>query len=236
LTIDPMEIAFILVIVVVVVGMVGYLAYLAEKKRREALFALAQKLGWRFDPSRDHRHDREYANFALFRRGHSRCAFNTLTGEMTIQDRRYAAKMGDFRYKITSGSGKNRRTRTYTFSYLIVDMPFRGTPPLLIRREGMFDKLAGFFGFGDINFESAEFSRRFHVSSSDRKFAYDVITARMMEFLLTSDPLTIDIEHNRLCLSDGRRTWQPDEFERRVQWVEQFFDLWPKHVKVALEG
>ena len=50
----------------------GYLAWLAEKKRREAMAALAARLGWSFDPSRDRDHDEQYAHFKIFRHGHGR--------------------------------------------------------------------------------------------------------------------------------------------------------------------
>ena len=46
-----------------------------------------------------------------------------------------------------------RTTRTHRFSYLIVHLPFSGLPDLLIRPEGVFDKMAGAFGFDDIDFE-----------------------------------------------------------------------------------
>ena len=49
--------------------------------------------------------------------------------------------------------------------------------------EGLFDKLAGFVGFADINFESEEFSKRFHVKSDDKQFAYALIHPQMMEWL-----------------------------------------------------
>ena len=64
-------------------------------------------------------------------------------------------------------SGKSTQTHTYRFSYLIAHVPFAGVPALLNRREGMFDKIAGAFGFDDIDYESAEFSRRFQVKSAD---------------------------------------------------------------------
>ena len=40
------------------------------------------------------------------------------------------------------------------------------------------------FGYQDIKFESAEFSKTFCVRSPDKKFAYDVCNAKMMEYLL----------------------------------------------------
>ena len=230
---SPLVIVFI-VVAVCVIGLFAYLSYLAEKKRREELFALATELGWTFYPQRDYSHDEQYAHFELFRRGHGRCAFNTLFGSLTIDGRHYDAKMGDFLYKVTSGSGKSRKTTTYRFSYLIVHLPFPQAPSLLIRPEGMFDKFASFIGFDDIDFESAEFSRKFFVGSSNKRFAYDVIDPRMMEFLLATMPPTIDIEHGRGLFSDGRVRWSVEEFKNMLHWVTAFFDHWPRHVRDTL--
>jgi hypothetical protein len=232
---EPLLFILIPIGIVLVAGL-AYMAWLAEKKRREALMALAAQLGWRFDPRRDRDHDDEYAHFEIFRRGHSRAAYNTLTGEVEIGGRRFPAKMGDFLYKITTSTGKSTTTRTYRFSYLILHLPYGGVPDLLIRREGVLDKIAGAFGFDDIDFESAEFSRRFCVKSPDKRFAYDVVHPRMIEFLLAGSPPAIDIEYGRCCFSDGRRRWEPRQFQAHLAWIGQFFDHWPDHVKASLES
>ncbi|TVQ57016.1 MAG: hypothetical protein EA377_01360 [Phycisphaerales bacterium] len=233
-----MEILIIIVILGVlalfIAGVIHY--HRKEKERRESLQALATELGWTFSPHYDRSHDDLYAHFELFRRGHGRAAYNTLSGPLEIKGRPYSAKMGDFTYKVTSGTGKNRRTTTYHFSYLIVHLPFGQVPALIIRREGLFDRVAGFFGYGSISFESAEFNRRFYVNGDDKKFAYDVLHPRMMEFLMQTEPPTIDIEHGRMCLSDGRQRWSPEEFRRQIEWMQRFFENWPKHVKADLEA
>jgi hypothetical protein len=219
-------------------GLVGLLVAWgrrAARLRRAALAALAAEWGWRFDPDHDAAHDEEYAHFELFRRGHSRSAYNTLSGALTLDGRRWPAKAGDFRYMVTSSDGKHTTTHTYVFSYLIVHLPFRGVPDLLIPREGLFDKLAGVFGFDDIDFESEEFSRRYCVKSPDKRFAYAVVHPRMMEFLLAEQPPAIDIEQGRCCLTDGRSRWSPEEFRGRREVAVRFFEHWPEHLLVGLE-
>ncbi len=227
---SPATIILLVLLVLALVGVAGYLGWRAEKQRREALASLARRLGWTFDSSRDSDHDDEYAHFEIFRRGHGRAAFNTMTGEMEIDGRHWPVKMGDFVYKVRRRSGKTTQTHTYRFSYAILHLPFPQVPDLLVRREGMFDKVAGALGFDDIDFESAEFSRRFHVKSTDKRFAYDVIHPRMMEFLMGSNAPTVDIEHGRCCLSDGKRRWEPADFEATLAWARDFFDRWPDHV------
>jgi hypothetical protein len=212
------------------VAVFAWLNYLQQQKRREAMGDLAIELGWNIDPWPDELHDEQYAHFEIFRRGHSRSAYNTLTGDVQIKNQHWPAKMGDFIYKVTSGSGKNRRTKTYRFSYLILETPFMLAPALLIRPEGVFDRIAGVFGFDDIDFESEEFSRKFHVKSRDKKFAYDVCHSRMMEFLLATKPPCVDIERGRCCISDGTRVWEPEQFKATVRWIQQFYGQWPEHV------
>jgi len=219
----------VIIIVIALVAVAGYYSWLAEKKRQEGLAALAQELGLRFDPGVDHDHDDEYAQFEIFRRGHSRAARNTLHGSIKLFDQDCQMVAGDFRYKVTSGSGKNRSTTTYRFSYLIVHPPWH-TPSLLIRPEGVFDKIKGAFGFDDIDFESAEFSRKFFVKSSDKRFAYDVLHPRMMEFLLAERPPMIDIEDGALCLSEGSGRWEPERFKAEIFFLSKFCEHWPRHL------
>ena len=228
-----------LIVVAVVAGLAllagaAYWAWLAEKKRQEALAALASELGLRFDPGLDRGHDDRYAQFEIFRRGHSRAARNTLHGSIDLFGRACPIVAGDFRYKVASQSGKSTTTTTYRFSYLIAHPPWR-TPPLLIRPEGIFDKIKGAFGFDDIDFESAEFSRRFYVKSTDKRFAYDVLHPRMMEFLLAERPPMLDIEDGAVCLSDGGSRWEPQRFRDEIAFLRRFCELWPRHLVKELD-
>jgi len=234
----PQE-ALAILIVVLIAGVAiaaAIVAHIQAKKRREALAALAKKLGWDFYPGRDSSHDDQYAHFEIFRKGHSRVAFNTLVGSVRIDGRDFPARMGDFQYKITRRNGKSSSTTTYRFSYLILHLPFPRVPDLLIRPEGFFDKLAGVVGFDDIDFESAEFSKRFCVKSNDKRFAYDVCHPRMMEFLLASGKPSVDIENGRCCISDGRSRWTPEGFTGQLGWIARFFDNWPDHLTSDLDS
>lgn len=214
----------------------GYIGYQQQQQRLADMAALARRLGWQFVPERDSEHDGLYSQFEVFRRGHSRYAYNTLHGTLAINGEACHARMGDYHYKVTSGSGKSRSTSTYCFSYLIVHLPYSQLPTLFIRRENLFDSVAGAFGFDDIDFESAEFSKRYHVKSDDKRFAYDVIYPKMIEYLLNSEPPIVDIEAGKCCLTDGRRVWEVDEFRRHMDWTERFFALWPKHLVSTLKS
>lgn len=207
----------------------AFFAWKAEQARTQALADLAGRLGFDFDPRQNSRHDERYAQFEIFRRGHSRVAKNTMTGQLDLLGASCGVRCGDFRYKVTSSNGKSSSTTTYRFSYVIVHLPWP-TPPLLIRPEGVWDKVAAAFGFDDIDFESAEFSRAFLVKSEDKRFAYDVLHPRMMEFLLANKPPMLDIEDGAMCLSDGSRRWSPEQFEARLRFVREFCERWPRHL------
>jgi hypothetical protein len=144
--------------------------------------------------------------------------------------------MGDYHY-VTTSRDKDGKTTTHThhFSYLLVHLPFQQTPGLFIRPEGFFDKIKRAMGFDDIDFESAEFSKRFYVTSTDKRFAYDVIHPAMMEFLLDRDPPAIDVEQGCCCLGAGNETWTAEEFRANLACAQRFFELWPKHLTSTLE-
>ncbi|HEX6963582.1 MAG TPA: hypothetical protein VF175_17070, partial [Lacipirellula sp.] len=175
--------------------------------------------------------------------GHSAYAYNTLSGSLAADDAVWPVQLGDFHYATTStttDSKGNTRTQTHHhyLSYVILQTPYLEAPELFIRREGFFDKIAGFFGFDDIDFESAEFSKRFVVKGSDKRFAYDVIHPRMMEFLLDAEPPTIDLQRGYCCLTHGEKCWSVAEFEAALAWAAEFFAHWPRHIthSASLEG
>ena len=156
-----------------------WVSVVAERKRRTVLKAVARNLGLAFDPSTDRQLHRAYGH-QLFGRGHSRQATNNMFGTMRLAGYELHVRMGDYRY--VTGHGKHQHT--HRTSYAAFKLPFVRTPNLLIRREGIGDKLVGGIGFDDIDFESEEFSRAFWVKSENGKYAYDVIHPQMMEFLL----------------------------------------------------
>jgi hypothetical protein len=224
---------FLAIVFVVLVG--GYYSYRAQQQRVQELTELAGQLGWQFEDGDDYDHSSQYEQFTEFSQGHSQYAYNTLTGSLPVGGVAWPVKMGDFHYATTSSDGKRTTTHHHTFSYAIIKTPYHQVPDLLIRREGMFDALKNLFGFDDIDFESAEFSRRFCVKSSDKRFAYDVIHPRMIAFLLEYEPWPIDIQTGACLLYGGDSTWTPEEFRATIDWTQHFFELWPDHVKSQLE-
>lgn len=223
------QVLFYVLIAVAVGGAIAISWYLGHK-RREALAKLAGELGFRFDPGKDSSMG-GYGRFDLFAQGRSRAGYNTLSGSVDIAGKRYEVSMGDYRY--TTGSGKHKQT--HHTSYLLASVPFPMVPDVDIRRESLFDKLAAAIGLDDIDFESAEFSSKYHVTSPHKRFAYDLVHPRMMEFLLRVDAPAVQIRDRGVLLTDGGGRWDVESFRRRLWWVREFFELWPPHLLEQLE-
>jgi len=148
---------------------------LKARERREAMARLAAELGFEYYPDDPWNLEDKYAMFELFGRGHSRKAANVICGE--VDGRAVVA----FDYRYTTGSGKNQST--HSCQALVMGLPIVAAG-LRMRSENLFDRVASWVGYDDIDFESDEFSRRYHVASEDRRFAYDILHARLIDYLL----------------------------------------------------
>lgn len=193
-----MEILIFILIAVVIIGGIAYSAYLAHK-RREAMAALASSLGLSYQPGKDYHIASRFGFMNKLAQGSNRYAYNIIQG----QYKSHSVMVFDYHYETYSTDSKGRRkTSHHYFSFFILGMP-KSFPELVISKEGFFSKVAQFFGYDDIDFESAEFSRNFVVRSPDKKFAYDFCNARMIEFLLDNRDLQIEVEHDSLAFFFG---------------------------------
>jgi len=217
------------------IALVG--AWLGQKWERErtgTIGRIATRLGWSFSGEDE---DSEFSNtheqFDCFQRGHTRYAHNQMTGQLEVFGHSLHAEAGDFHYRVTRRSNKSNRTTTHRFSYLLVSLPFGSRlPGMALRTEGLLDKLAGAVGFEDIDFESVEFSRRYHVSGKDRRFVYDVVHPRMIEWMLENPPPHFEISAGvLLSVSHGAADrWEPGEFFSAVEWADGFLSRWPDYL------
>ena len=206
--------------VLALIAVIAIVGYLSALKRREAMMALARRLGLRFSPHKDRHLAKQYRFLDKLRRGHNRYAYNILSGQYQGHD----VMVFDYHYQ--TGSGKN--THHYHISFFMLMLP-AVFPELVIGREGFFSKIAQAVGYDDIDFESHEFSRKFCVRSKNKKFAYDVCNAQMIEYLLANDDLTIEIENHTLAISFQRRL-SPERIEPNVNRLLELRSLLPDYV------
>lgn len=177
-------------IFLVIVGVAALIAggiawsFYAARKRREAMSALANELGLSFSPDNRSAHVRFAPFVSIFDNGRSRASRNVLEGDTEY------GKTVIFEYTYVTGSGKHRTTHFHSVCIIQTKFMFKR---LSIRKEGLFDKIAGMVGFKDIDFASAEFSKRFWVKSDDEGFAREIMTDHMIDFMLKQKE-TPDIE------------------------------------------
>ena len=205
-------------IAIAIVAMV--FGVLAARKRREAMRALAARLGLSFEPGKNRDLARQYKFLDKLRRGRNRYAFNIMSGSY----REHNVTLFDYHYQ--TGSGKD--THHYRISFFILHLPV-SFPELVIGKEGFFSKIAQAIGYDDIDFESHEFSRKFCVRSKDKKFAYDVCNARMIEYLLANTDLNIEIEGGSLAISFDRRL-SLDSIEPNLNRLLEIRSLMPQYL------
>ncbi|MEA3226017.1 MAG: hypothetical protein U9Q07_08705, partial [Planctomycetota bacterium] len=193
---------------------------MSARKRREAMASLAARLGLRFEPAKNRSLPRQYRFLDKLRRGSNRYAYNILSGSYQGHE----IMVFDYHYK--TGSGKN--THHYYFSFFILHLT-AAFPELVIGPEGIFSKIAQAVGYDDIDFESHEFSSKFCVRSANKKFAYDVCNARMIEYLLSNRDFGIEIEGNVLAISFNRKL-APEAIEPNLNRLVTVRSLMPEYL------
>ncbi len=212
-------------VLLVFIGL-GISAWRAEKKRRELLRVWLLAKGWRLQPDKVQGLEREYPGLKIFSRGHSRHAKNVISGEYEGRP----VRLMDYHYE--TGSGKNQVTHNVGVVILQTDFP---VIPLTIRRENPFDKVGEFLGKNDIDFESAEFSRKFYVTANDRKWAYDVIHQRTMDFLLGSPGYDIAFGFQEIAVTRTGR-FKTEGYDEALALAHGLYQLIPEYVIQQMKG
>jgi hypothetical protein len=213
-----------IVLFVALIIAVAVYAHLAARQRRDDLAALAARLGLQFKEEHDHRMAEQLEFLRRFDEGANRYAFNRLGG----QYQGHEVSAFDYHFETYSSTKNGTQTHHHFLSVLTLRLP-RLFPELHISPEGLFSKIAQAFGYDDIDLESAEFSRAFCVRSRDKKFAYDVCHAQMMEYLLARRDLAIEFDGNVLALAFDRCLKVP-QIEPRLQQLVEIRRLMPDYL------
>ena len=213
-----MEIGFVLIALVAVVLIV--VGFHMAGQRRKALAAWARSRGLAFDAGNDDSLKDRFAEFDCLTQGHDRYAYNRVWGDWNGRE----LLALDYHYQ--TGSGDDETTHIFSAVILTSRIPLR---PLFIRPEGFFDKVGEFLGFDDIDFESAEFSRQFYVKSPDRRWAYDVIHQRAMDFLLGMPRFWLQFDR-RHVIAWRDDDFKPAEFQQAAELIAGLLDRLPEYL------
>lgn len=227
----PAQAEILIIVAVIAVIVLAVIGHLQAQKRREALAQWARSLGLSFDPRKDRGMDNRFAAFSCLRQGENRYAYNIMQGTV----RQHPVCAFDYHYETHSTDSKGHRTtHHHHFSAAMVDsgLPLK---PLFIRPENFLDKITEFFGWDDIDFESAEFSRKFYVKSPDKRWAFDVIHQATMEFLLDRPVFTLDFQ-GRHVMAYRDKQFDPRDFVAALEVIEGVLNRLPKSVIRELHG
>jgi hypothetical protein len=167
-------------LIVAIAGIVAFLLIrrAARDRRRHALAGLAAANGmsfWRADPRAE-----LVTGFPGFSQGDGQRFENVIDGEW----KGLRVMAADYSYFVVKGVWAGwQMKRWYRLSavvaYLDVDVP-----TVTIAEEQVVDRL----GRPDLDFELEAFNRRYRVESQDRQFAFKLIDARMMRWLMQLGP------------------------------------------------
>ena len=162
---------------VAVAGFAVY-AYLAKQKRIEAFGRMALQYGLTYASEDPFGTIAE--PFHLFQMGDGRGIENVLYGAWQGID----VRAFDYWYYDESTDSKGHTSRSYSRFDCALLAVEAACSPITIDPENVLTRLADHLAMHDIQFESEAFNDAFNVKSPDRKFANDLIDARMQQWLL----------------------------------------------------
>ncbi len=222
----PMNFYLIFIAVAVLMVVISIASAIARAHRRRELRGFASSQGWLFAAARDQRLRERFPELGCLNRGEPpRYAFNRMSG--TTGDRRFLAFDYHYQESHTDKDGA-RHVRHVVFSAVMIAsrVPLK---PLLVHPASVIDCALGFLGKSRVEFESAEFNREFSVSSPDRRWAFDVIHPRTMEFLLGSPRYSIQFGDG-VVLVWRSSTFSPREFAEALELGTGLFDRLPDYL------
>lgn len=206
---------FIACAVIAVVAIVVLSYYYQEKQRTEQMQAVASRLGFSFRPEAERGLLGELGRFHLFSQGHSRKIRNVLRRE--IQDIRVTL----FDYRYTTSGGRHNQNHDQTV--VLFETERLRLPVFVLRPEGLFHKLAGAFGYQDIDFETHPvFSETYLLRGDDESRIRAFFTDEMLGYYTRHANLCTEGAGQRLIFYRGGRRVEPQGMEG---FLEQGLDV-----------
>jgi hypothetical protein len=221
--------AFFGLIAVTVVAVFGLVAFVVvrhfkqARKRREDLALWAVQHG--FEYSQQDPHGLVGLDFHLFGLGDGRGCENVLTGTWEG----LPVHLADYWYYEDDNDSRGRSSRSYQLFSVMLTKVGADLPHVRIGQENVLSRLFDKLGFDDVQFESEQFNRRFRVHADDRRFAYQLVDARMMDWLLTpGSPHCYEV-NGQWVLVHGKRL-PPEQLTSLLQAGKGFVEQVPRLV------
>jgi len=178
---------------------------IVTNRRRKAYETFCLERGYRFEPARPGEEARHVATCRVFSEGHRH------TWGFTIVGTSGGTPFTAFEYRWTTGSGKS--SQTHRIGGLLWTME-RSLPQFLLTPEGLWARLAAYFGGQDIDFaESPEFSRAYRLRGNDEAAVRALFTpARRQVFELLRGQHAAGAGQELIWWRDGALP-PPDQFD-----------------------
>ena len=202
-----MEFVFAIAIVLGIIAVIAMISNHFEKKRTNALLAIAEELHMEFQ-AKDEAHSfrNQKKHFKLFEKGRSRNAYNIFRGSSAA----IQAELFDYRY--TVGSGKNSSTYNQTvahFSATSFDFPSFEMKP-----ENFFHRVGTTFGMQDIDFEEhPDFSKSYLLQGDNEVAIRNLFDRHMLDFFSNHKGWTVEASKQELIIYKSGRRVSPDELK-----------------------
>jgi hypothetical protein len=209
---------------VAVLALVGAsLSAIRRHRRRLGIAAFAEKFEFDYRPHDPFSLLWDY-NFPLMEMGDGRGCENVVWGEW----KGLPFKAADYWYYEEPSNRKGSVRHYRHFNALIVDVPLY-LPRVTVDREGIASLLAGGIGWRDIQFESGEFNKQFRVRAEDAEFAFKLIDARMMHWMLSTDD-TFGFQFYASAILVWSRRLRPTELLPLIGTAKELHDHIPRLV------
>lgn len=175
-----------------------------EKKRREAMEATSQLMGFTYAATVAADRLAELRSFELFNRGHSFHGRNLLTGKVGDTD----IILIDYRY--CTGSGKHKQTHDQTV--IILPDGGAGLPDFQLTPENFFHRIGQLFGYQDINFaENPTFSKRYLLRGSNEEAIRQAFVPEVLDHFAENWGWSVESRGGQLLVCRASNLCGPDK-------------------------
>lgn len=207
----------------VIILVIGIVFNKGDSKRRADFFALLKRLNLSFNRGPDYEIPNRFGFLRGCNQDDTHWACNVLSGAY----QNYDVLVFDYTYSTAA-------SRPQKIGVFILTMPGSTFPHITISNDGenFSDSVAGLAGSREIRFESADFSKAFHVRCEDKKFAYDVCNPQMMRHLLANRDFSVEIANDVVALVfEGKLVYDRFEsLESNLQQLVKIRSLMPDYL------
>ncbi|MEM9486327.1 MAG: hypothetical protein AAGA83_21835 [Cyanobacteria bacterium P01_F01_bin.116] len=190
-----------------------------DRKRTEAIKQLADTLGFDYCENPQAYLRTTIWQFDLFNKGRNRRLKHLIQGTQE----KATVSIGEYRY--TTGSGKNKSTRSQTVVFIESDELH--LPSFFLVPENLFHKVGNLFGYKDIDFDShPDFSSRYLLKGSDEDSIRNLFHDGLLTFYQRQQAVSTEGIGRLLIYYKQGRCLQPNHWSsflnNAVEAYEQF--------------